>query len=106
MARLRGQRRGTRNAAPAAPLPEACLVEGLALAQHVVGRASEPRRQDCQRLGFAALRLLLLLPLFGSVAAAQEQACRLAEGPAQVRVADLLAARAYLLAGRLVGAAN
>src|SRR5262245_46055017 len=102
----RGQRRGTRNAPPAAPLPETRLVERLALAQHVVDGPPQPRRQDRQRLGLAALRLLLVLPLLGPLAAAQEQAGGLAEGPAQVGVADLLAPRADLLAGRLVGAAH
>src|SRR4051794_36260750 len=100
MARLRrGQRRGTRNGPPRAALPEARLVERLTLAEHVVNRAPQSRRQDRQRLGLAALRLLLLLPLLGALAAAQEQARRLAEGPAQMRIADLLA-------GRLVGAAH
>src|SRR5687768_3911397 len=94
----RGQGRGTRNAAPAAPLPEARLVERLALAQPVVDGPPQPRRQDRQRLGLAPLRLLFLLPLLGPLAAAQEQAGGLAEGPAQVRVADLLAPRALRFA--------
>src|SRR5256885_10819376 len=97
-----GQRRGTRNPALAAPLPEALFVEGLALAQHVVDCPPQLGRQDGQRLGLAALRLLLLLPALGPLTAAQQQAGRLAEGPAEVGVADPLAAGALLLAGRLV----
>src|SRR5689334_15094536 len=72
----RGQRRGTRNAPPACSLPEPRLVERLALAQHVVDGPPQPCRQDRQRLGLAALRLLLLLPPLGPLAAAQEQAGR------------------------------
>src|SRR3954468_24632540 len=101
----RGQGRGTRTKLPwRSPLPEARLVERLALAEHVIDRPRQLRCQDRQRLGLPLGCLLLLLPLLGPLAATQKQARRLAEGPAQVRVADLLAARALLLAGRLVGA--
>src|SRR4051812_14951945 len=103
---LSRQRRGTRVDPPRPALPEALLVEGFALAEQVVDGPAQPRRQDRQRLGLAALRLLLLLPLLATLTAPQEQAGRLAEGPAQVGVADLLAARALLLARRLVGAAH
>src|SRR5438874_536034 len=59
----RRRRRGTRTGAPRAALPETLLVKGLALAQHVVHRPPQPGRQDGQRLAFAALGRLLLLPL-------------------------------------------
>jgi len=42
----------------------------------------------------------------GLLALAQEQASGLGEGPLEVGVADLVAAGALLLAGRLVGAAD
>src|SRR5438105_4239922 len=99
-----GQGRGARSWTHAA-VPEAVLVEGLALAQHVVHRTPQLGRQDGQRLAAAALRRLLLLPLLGPFAPAHEQARRLRERPAQMGVADLLAARAELFACRLMGAA-
>src|SRR5262249_28625852 len=83
-------------------LPEAGLVEGLALAPQVVDRPRQTRRQDRQHATFAALFQLPPLPLLGPLTAAQEQAGGLAEGPAQVGVADLLPAPAEHLAGRLV----
>src|SRR5262245_7587754 len=87
-------------------VPETLLVESDLLGQHVVDGPTELGGQDAQGLGLAELLLLLLHPLLGPVAAAQKQAGGLRERPAQVRVADLLATRALLLAGRLVLAAD
>src|SRR5690348_15006592 len=87
-------------------VPEAAFVEGDALGEHVVDGPSQLGGQDAQRLGRPAFLLLLLLPAPGSFALPQKQTCRLRESPAQVRVADLLAARALGLAGRDVGAAH
>src|SRR5882724_2227549 len=87
-------------------LPETLLVEGLGLAPHVVDRPGQPRRQDGQSLALAAFLLLLLLERLGPLAAAEEQARRLGEGPAQVGVADLVAAGAEHLARRLVSATH
>ena len=53
-----------------------------------------------------ALLLLAVQPLLGGVALAEKETRRLREGPAQVRVADLLAAAAQFLAARLVSAAH
>src|SRR5262249_4458382 len=86
--------------------PEACLVEGDLLVQHVIDGPAELGGEDAQRLAFAAFLLLTLEPLLGTLALAEKQTCRLREGPAQVRVADLLAAAAQLLAARLMGAAH
>ncbi len=55
----------------------------------VVHRAAELGGQDAQGLALATFLLLPLQPLLGALAAAQKQARRLGEGPAQVRVADL-----------------
>jgi hypothetical protein len=105
MARLlRTQRRGTRNAAAAGP--ETRFIERLALAQHVIDRAPQPRRQDRQRLALATLRRLLLFPFLGPRATAQKEARRFGKGPAQMRVADLLAAPAQLLVRRRVRATS
>src|SRR5438067_316976 len=79
----------------ALPLPEQRVVERLALAPQVIHRPRQPRRQQRQYAALAPLLQLLLLPLLGALAAAQKQTRRLAEGPAQVGVADLLAARAH-----------
>src|SRR5437868_12286681 len=81
---LARQRRGTRTVRPLAAVPETLLVESLAFAEHVVDRPAQPRRQDRQRLAFATLRRLFLLPALGPLAAAQEQARRLGECPAQM----------------------
>src|SRR6516162_3113689 len=86
--------------------PESRLVERLVLAPQVVHRPRQPRRQDRQHSALAPLLELLLLPALGPLAAAQKQAGGLGEGPADVRVADLLTAGSDLLAGRLVAAAH
>src|SRR5262249_399912 len=89
---------------PAAP--EAVLVEGLGLAPEVVDGPPQPGRQDGQGLPLAVPPGLPLLPAPGPVAATQEQAGGLAQGPAQGGVADLPPAGAEHLAVRLVGAAD
>jgi hypothetical protein len=64
----------------------------------VEDRTGQTGGQDVQRLGGAVLLVLALLPQPGAFTATQEQARRFGEGPAQVRVADLFAAAAQLLA--------
>src|SRR5262249_24433755 len=86
--------------------PEAALVERFALAPQVEDGPGQPRRQDGQRLALTALAGLPLLPAPGPLPAAQKQTRRLAEGPAQLAVADLLAAGTFDLAGRLVVATH
>src|SRR3954447_14817801 len=86
--------------------PEACLVEGDLLVQHVIDGPTQLGGQDAKRLALATFLLLALQPFLGGVAPAEKQTRRLREGPAQVWVADLLAAAAQLLAARLVGAAH
>src|SRR5262249_10563274 len=73
-------------------VPETLLVKRLLFAQHVVDRPCQPRRQNAHHLRWPSLLLLLLLPLPRSLTGSQKQTGRLREGPAQVRVADLLAA--------------
>src|SRR5262249_24128181 len=102
---LAGQRRGVRTGSTRAA-PETLLIERFALAEHVVARPPQPRRQDRQRLALAALGRLLLSPLLSPLTGAQKQTSRLGEGPAQMGVADLLAAGAKLLASRLVHATH
>src|SRR5260370_13954861 len=87
-------------------VPEALFVKGFLLPEYVVDCPAQLRRQDRERFGGTTFLLLLLLPLAGPFAGAQEQARRLAEGPTQMRVADLSASRAELLARRLVGATH
>src|SRR5689334_21843790 len=108
MAHLRsaGQRRGTRRPWPLAAIPETFLVEGRPAAKHVINSPSQPSRQDGHGLAVATLGGLLVLPLLGSRTLPQEQAGRLGKGPTQMGVADLLAACAQLLAGRLVSATH
>src|SRR5262245_65071394 len=91
---------------PGLPRPEAFLVERLLFAPQVVDRPRQSGRQDAQRLALAALLRLPLLPLPGPLAGSQKQTRRLAESPAQMGVADLLAAGALDLAGRLVPAGH
>src|SRR5262249_6137641 len=100
------QRRGTRFVFLDLAAPEAVLVEGLALAPQVEHGPAQPCRQHGQRLALAALLRLPVLPAFAALALPQEQAGRLPEGPAQVAVADLLAACAFDLASRLVVATH
>src|SRR5215472_17021056 len=59
---LSGRRRGARTRAAGAA-PETLLVKRFALAQHVVDRPPQPRRQDRQGLALAPLGRLLVLPL-------------------------------------------
>src|ERR1700694_2335542 len=91
---------------PASRCPEALLVKGDLLVQHVIGVPAQLGGEDAQRLALAAFLLLALQPFLGGFALAEKETRRLREGPAQVRVADLLAAAAQLLAARLVGAAD
>src|SRR5215470_13979988 len=88
------------------PRPEAFLVERLALAPQVVDRPRQPGRQDAQRLALAALLRLLLLPRPRPLAGSQKETRGLAEGPAQMGVAYLLAAGALDFASRLVSAGH
>src|SRR5436309_5556554 len=102
-----GQRRGVRNWRRRRwrrrhALPETRLVEGFLLAEHVIHGPAQSRREDGQRLALALVRGQPLLPALGALARSQEQAGGFAEGPAQVRIADLLAAAAQPLARRLV----
>src|SRR5262249_15896416 len=83
--------------------PEAALVEGDLLAEHVVDSPSQLGGEDAHRLGRPALLLLLLLPASGPLALPQNQTGRLPESPAQVRGAALLPPRALRLASRDVG---
>src|SRR5262249_17072368 len=78
-------------------VPEAALVKRFLFAQHVVDGPRQPGGQDAQHLGRAVPLRLLLLPPFGPLAAAQKETRGLGEGPAQMRITDLLAARAELL---------
>src|SRR5262249_18718799 len=61
--------------------PEALFVESDLLGQHVIDRPAELGGQHPQGLGLAALLLLPLHPLLGSLAAAEKQTRRLREGP-------------------------
>src|SRR6516225_761723 len=81
-------------------------IEGLAATQHVVDGTTQARGQDAQRLLLAMLLLVALLPDLHSRAAADQQTDRFGEGPFQMGVADLLAAVAQRLAGRLVDTAH
>ena len=88
-------------------LPEKTLhVKGFTLAQHVVDRAAQPRRQDAERLLLAVLLLVPGLPGLHRGKVAHEQAHRLGKRPLQMGIADLVAARAQLLARRLVPATH
>src|SRR5262249_2507649 len=82
--------------------PKTLLVERFLLAEHVKDTPRQPRRQDAQRLARAVFLRLPLLPPLGSLTGAEKQTGDLREGPAQMGVADLLAAPAQLLARRLV----
>src|ERR1017187_3788695 len=85
---------------------EALRVKCLLLPQQVIHRAADLRLQD--RWGFllAALALLTLQPFLRRRQRSQHEASSFGEGPLEVGVADLLAAGALLLAGRLVFAAH
>src|SRR5262249_10971045 len=85
---------------------EASGVEGLLLAEQVVDAAAQPRGERPQGAGLAVLLLPAGEPALGLVALAEEPAGSLGEGPFEVGVADLVAAAALLLPGRLVGAAH
>src|SRR5258708_5014917 len=91
---------------PASRCPEALLVEGDLLVQQVVDGPAQLGGEDAERLALAAFLFLALEPFLGALALAEKQTRRLREGPAQVRVADLLAAATQLLAARLVGTAH
>src|SRR5438552_9231352 len=86
--------------------PEACLVEGDLLVEQVIHGPAQFGGEDAERLALAAFLLLALEPFFGGFALPEKETRRLRKGPAQVRVADLLAAAAQLLASRLVGATH
>src|SRR5258708_680646 len=78
--------------------PEAFLVEVLLLAPHEIHRPRQFRCQDAERLAGAAFLLLPLLPGTRPLADTQKPTGRLAEGPTQMGVADLLAAGTQHLA--------
>src|SRR5262249_34684679 len=86
--------------------PKMLLVERFLLADHVKDTPRQPRRQDAQRLARAVLLRLPLFPALGTLTGAEKQTGDLREGPAQMGIADLLAAPAQLLAVRLVLAAH
>src|SRR5580765_3680132 len=77
-------------------------VERLLLAPQVKHRAADLRFEDGERFALAALLLLPRQPRLHRRARPQHQARRLAEGPRQVRVADLLPTEPLHLAGARV----
>lgn len=83
---------------PRLAFQEALEVEGLLLAPQVVHRPADLRFQHRQRFAFAALGLLPLHPTLHRRRRPDHQAGCFAEGPLQMGVADLLAARAFDLA--------
>src|SRR6516162_1991512 len=85
---------------------ESLAVKDLPLTQQVIDGTAQASRQRAQGAGLAVLLLAASQPLFGLLTFADEQAGGLGEGPLQVGVADLVAAAALLLAGRLVCAAD
>src|SRR5205807_9709534 len=66
------------------------FAEDFLLPQQVVHRAGEPGPENDQRLRLAAFRLVAFHPRLGASARTNPQAYRLADRPAQMRVADLL----------------
>ena len=72
--------------------------------QDHVGGAAEPLRDDRQALRLPILADKLLMPSLRFLALAKEDAGRLAEGPLEMGVADLVVLPAGPLGGRLVGA--
>jgi len=68
----------------------------------VINRTAELGGEDTERLAGRVLLVHARLPAFGLVAGAQVETSRLAEGPAQVGVADLLVAEALRFARGLV----
>ena len=88
-------------------LPEKTLdVKGFTLAQHVIHGTAQPRRQDAQRLLLAVLLLVPGLPGLHHGIVAYQQTHRLGKRPLQMGIADLVPARAQLLARRLVPATH
>src|SRR5262245_56554492 len=96
------------------PRPGCCLlrgeepfaVEDLALTQQVVDGSAQASGQGSQGPRLAVFLLAAGQPLLGLLVLAEEQAGRLREGPFEVGIADLVAAGALLLAGRVVGATD
>ena len=77
-------------------------IEGLAAAQQQVDGPAQLGGQDAERLLLAVFLRAALLPGFDLRAAADKQAHGFREGPLEMGVADLVAAVAQGLAGRLV----
>src|SRR5512147_579731 len=96
MARVR------RRAHPFPPLRlrEALQIERLVPGEHVVDGSSELVREDRERLGLAVLALVAREERLAGLALGHEEHGSLREGPLQVDVADLGAARSELLSGR------
>ena len=65
---------------------------------------AEALRDNRHRLPLAVLAHQLLVPHLSPIVAPQEPPCRLAEGPSQIGVTDLVVAATRPLAGRLVHA--
>jgi hypothetical protein len=75
-------------------------------AEQVVDGPAQACGEGAQGPRLAAFLLPACQPALGRLAGAQEQGGRLGEGPLEVGVADLVPSGAFLLAGRLVGAAH
>src|SRR5262249_22638219 len=76
-------------------------VEYLFPAEHEVDRARQLGREDGQGFTLAVLFLEPLMQLLGPGVGTQERGGQFAEGPLQMRVADLLARVPVELTGRL-----
>src|SRR5262245_26871373 len=77
-------------------------IESLLAFEHQPGGAGDSRRQDRDCLGLAVLLLQASHVGLSSRQLAEHQAGGLAKGPAELRIADLVALTGRLLAGALV----